>query len=81
MKRIIVMAAMFLSLAPMAFAGVVEGWTSVQNGTNTGTYMDNNGSKIDFAVDAGPIGRSKSPQGHFQPCVGRLLRHLAQPIG
>lgn len=60
MKRIIVMAAMFFSLAPMAFAGLVEGWTSVQNGTNTGAYMDSNGSKIDFAVDAGPIAGQKA---------------------
>ncbi len=60
MKRILVLMAALLFLVPVAFAGVVEDWTGVQSGSNTGTYMDSNGSKIDFAVDAGPKAGQKA---------------------
>ena len=54
MKKILSLTAVLLFLAPAAFAAVVENWGGVAPGSNTGTYVDTNGSKIDFAVDAGP---------------------------
>jgi hypothetical protein len=60
MKRILALVAALLFLAPGVFAGVVEDWSGVQSGANTGTYMDSNGSKIDFAVDAGPKAGQKA---------------------
>src|SRR5579883_2938992 len=54
MKKFLVLALAFLFLAPAVFAATVEDWTGVTPGTNTGTYADNTGSKIDFAVDQGP---------------------------
>ena len=56
MKKFLFLAAALLLIAPAAFAGMVEDWTGVTPGTNTGTYADNTGSKIDFAVDQGPNG-------------------------
>ncbi len=48
------LAALMLS-ASAAFAAVVEDWSSIASG-NTGSFQDSNGSKIDFATDAGPDG-------------------------
>ena len=41
--------------ASAVFAGVVEDWSNIASG-NTGAYQDSNGSKIEFAQDAGPDG-------------------------
>jgi len=60
MKKFLVLATVLLMVAPAVFAGVVEDWTGVTPGTNTGTYADNTGSKIDFTVDQGPKGGQKA---------------------
>ncbi len=59
MRKIFGLMAVLLFLSPAVFAAVVEDWTGVQ-AANTGTYMDSNGSKIDFAVDAGPKSGQKA---------------------
>ncbi|HUO57644.1 MAG TPA: endo-1,4-beta-xylanase [bacterium] len=60
MKKILSLMAVLMLLAPAAFAGTVEDWTSVQSGTDIGTYNDSNGSKIEFAVEAGPKSGQKA---------------------
>lgn len=57
MKKILcLLSAVILLQATAAFAAVIEDWSNVQPGTNTGSFQDSNGSKIDFATDAGPNG-------------------------
>ncbi len=61
MKRILsLLAVFFLSQASLSFAAVVEDWSAVVSGQNTGTYQDSNGSKAEFVVDAGPKGGQKA---------------------
>ena len=61
MKRILsLLAVLFLSPASLAFAAVVEDWTDIVVGQNTGTYQDSNGTKVDFVADAGPKGSEKA---------------------
>ena len=60
MKRFLgLLMAAFMLQASSVFAAVLEDWSGVASG-NTGTYQDSNGSKIDFAVDAGPKGGQKA---------------------
>ncbi|HJT24169.1 MAG TPA: carbohydrate binding domain-containing protein, partial [bacterium] len=56
MKKILslLLTAMLLQ-ASAVFAAVVEDWSNIAS-SNTGAYQDSNGSKIDFAQDAGPEG-------------------------
>jgi len=61
MKRTLGLLMAMALLVPAVFAGVVEDWTSMQAGM-TGPYQDSNGSKIDFAVVAGPSGSDKALQ-------------------
>ena len=61
MKRILsLLAVLFLSQAPLASAAVVEDWTGIVAGQNTGTYQDSNGSKAEFVADAGPKSGEKA---------------------
>ena len=56
MKRIMSLLALCFSLcAATAFPAVVEDWSAVTN-SNTGTYADSNGSKIEFEAIDGPNG-------------------------
>ena len=56
MKKILswLLAAMLLP-ASAAFAAVIEDWSNVAS-SNTGAYQDTNGSKVEFAQEAGPDG-------------------------
>lgn len=60
MRKCLVLAVTLLFLAPAAFADIVEGWTGVQPGTNTGTFADTNGSKVEVTVDQGPKAGQKA---------------------
>ena len=55
-KSFVAWALLCLMGASSAYCAVVEDWSSIDPGKNTGTYMDSNGSKIDFAQAAGPSG-------------------------
>ncbi len=55
MKRILSLVAVLSLVAPAAFAAMVEDWSGIAS-ANTGPYQDSNGSKIEFAQDAGPKG-------------------------
>jgi hypothetical protein len=56
MKRFLSLALSVAVLqAAAAFGAVVQDWTNVGQGM-AGTYQDSNGSKIEFAFDAGPSG-------------------------
>ncbi len=56
MKKILsLLLAALLLPASAAFAAVIEDWSNIASG-NTGSFQDSNGSKIDFAQDAGPDG-------------------------
>ena len=50
MKTILFHLMILFLITSGVFGAIVEDWTGVQTGVNTGTYMDSNGSKIDFAV-------------------------------
>lgn len=56
MKKIlgVLMLGLALQVSPL-FAASVEDWSGIAP-ANTGTYQDSNGSKIEFASDAGPKG-------------------------
>jgi hypothetical protein len=57
MKKILSLALTALMLpATAVFAAVVEDWSSMKAGSDIGSFQDSNGSKIDFAQDAGPDG-------------------------
>jgi len=54
-KILSLLLAALLLPASAAFAAVVEDWSGIASG-NTGSFADSNGSKIDFAQEAGPDG-------------------------
>lgn len=56
MKKVLILTAVFLLISPAAFAALIEDWSNVNPGKDAGTFADTLGSKIDFAVEAGPTG-------------------------
>src|ERR1700690_2286198 len=60
MKRILSLAVLSLVFqASLTFAAVIQDWSSLGSGA-AGPYQDSNGSKVDFAIDAGPKGGQKA---------------------